>query len=622
MALDISSDPTDVSLAGLYGGGGDLGSTLAGSDASDYYKRQDSSVSPDQYLASLTGVGAGMAEQPNANWMRQNPESNPNFYANLYELLGSNGSRSGVDWSKLGYSGPGVTETSGYRDSGGDYVTPSSPWNVPDSWKQFVDTNKLGLNTGQNDQGFQLSQLTKNGQIIPGANYSYALANNDAFNITQAIVNAGLGYGIGAAAGAGSAAAGAGASGGTATGTGFEIGSLGSATAGGGAGGGAGLTLGAGAGAGGGTGLTLGGVNAGLGASGGFSLGTLGQQAGRGALTNAGSTALQGGDWNDILKSAGRGAVGGAIGYGVGSTNLGSYLTDNPNYQSIVNRGVTGGLNAGVNGGNVGMGALWGAGQQAGNVAGNAAWNSFNSPSGMGGNVPDYYSGGMFDAQPGGIDAFAQQGQPSPYWNAQEQGGYGGNFGGGETPTGNAYMPDYSGGQTASNTPSGNQSNPAQDMMSKILGFSNGNAGNSPKFGDMAGSLLGMYNAYQQKKKYGQLAESLSSMYGPNSPYAQQLQQQLMRRDAAAGRRSQYGPREVELQARLADVNSRMAPTLQSLYGAQGQQGNALLNNGLRFGQQSGLTGMLGNYIGQNAMPWINSMFNQTPANSGPQFEG
>ncbi len=128
------------------------------------------------------------------------------------------------------------------------------------------------------------------------------------------------------------------------------------------------------------------------------------------------------------------------------------------------------------------------------------------------------------------------------------------------------------------------------------------------------------YSAYKNKKKLGGLADNLASMYGPNSPYAQQLQQQLMRRDAAAGRRSQYGPRGVELQARLADVNARMAPTLQSLYGAQGQQNNALLNNGLRFGQQSGLMGAAGNYLGQQAMPWINSMFNNTPANSGPQL--
>lgn len=620
MALDINSDPTDVSLSGLYGGGGDMGSSMAGTDASDYFKRQDSPMSQDQYLASLKGVGAGMADQPNAKWMQQSPETNPNFYANLYELLGANGSRSGVDWSKLGYTGPGVTETgNGYRDSGGDYVTPSSPWNVPDSWKQFVDTNKLGLNLGQNDQGFQLSQLTRNGQLVPGANYSYATPNDDAFNVMQAIVAAGMGYGVGAAAGAGGAAAGGGAASGTATGTaadaslgaGFDFGAGSGATFGGGTGG---ATL-AGADA---LGAGIGGVNAGVG--GGFSLAGLGQSAGRGALVNGGSTALQGGDLKDILKSAGTGAIGGGLGYGVGYTNPGSYLTDNPNYQSIVNRGVTGGLNAGVSGGNVGMGALWGAGQQAGNVAGNATWNSFNSPSGGGGTVPDYYTGGMFDAQPGGIDAFAQQDQPSPYWS-MDQSTYGGNYNS-ELPMGG----DYTSGYTASNgtDEQTTKGSPVQDLMSRILGVSNGNAGGgaSPKFGDMAGSLLGMYQAYQQKKKYGQLAGNLSSMYGPNSPYAQQLQQQLMRRDAAAGRRSQYGPREVELQARLADVNSRMAPTLQSLYGAQGQQGNALLNNGLRFGQQSGLLGSLGSYVGQQAMPWINSMFNQTPANSGPQLEG
>lgn len=156
----------------------------------------------DQYLASLKGVGAGIADQPNAKWSLSTAANNPNFYANLYELVGGNKNRPGVDWKQLGYTGKGVTETSGSRDSGGDYVAPDSPWNVPDDWKKFVDDNKLGLVIGKNDQGFNLSQLTKDNKAVKGANYSYATANNDAFNITQAVVNAVIGWGAGSAVGA------------------------------------------------------------------------------------------------------------------------------------------------------------------------------------------------------------------------------------------------------------------------------------------------------------------------------------------------------------------------------------------------------------------------------------
>jgi hypothetical protein len=53
---------------------------------------------------------------------------------------------------------------------------------------------------------------------------------------------------------------------------------------------------------------------------------------------------------------------------------------------------------------------------------------------------------------------------------------------------------------------------------------------------------------------------TLESMFGADSAFAQNMRKQLERRDAAKGRRSQYGPREVELQAKLAEMQSRAAP--------------------------------------------------------------
>lgn len=83
--------------------------------------------------------------------------------------------------------------------------------------------------------------------------------------------------------------------------------------------------------------------------------------------------------------------------------------------------------------------------------------------------------------------------------------------------------------------------------------------------GTGVGLLASLYGSNRANKELGKQQGYLSQQqnaFGPNSAYAQQLRQQLDRKDAAGGRRSQYGPREVELQARLAEMNSRQAPAL------------------------------------------------------------
>ena len=78
-------------------------------------------------------------------------------------------------------------------------------------------------------------------------------------------------------------------------------------------------------------------------------------------------------------------------------------------------------------------------------------------------------------------------------------------------------------------------------------------------------SLFAKMNQNKQlNNNYNQLAQqqqqqlgSLNSLYGTDSPYAQTMRQQLDRRDAARGARSQYGPREVELMAKLAGNQSQ-----------------------------------------------------------------
>lgn len=103
---------------------------------------------------------------------------------------------------------------------------------------------------------------------------------------------------------------------------------------------------------------------------------------------------------------------------------------------------------------------------------------------------------------------------------------------------------------------------------------------------------------------------SLSGMYGPNSPYAAQLRQTLERKDAAAGRRSQYGPREVQLMAALADKQAGVADSIGRL-ATNGQANQIALNNQknqtraqqlallMNLGKQSGAFTSLGNMFKQ-----------------------
>lgn len=62
----------------------------------------------------------------------------------------------------------------------------------------------------------------------------------------------------------------------------------------------------------------------------------------------------------------------------------------------------------------------------------------------------------------------------------------------------------------------------------------------------------------------GNLSTQLSALSDPNSPYMQMARQSIERKDAAAGRRSQWGDREVQLAATLADYVGKYAPGLQN----------------------------------------------------------
>lgn len=99
----------------------------------------------------------------------------------------------------------------------------------------------------------------------------------------------------------------------------------------------------------------------------------------------------------------------------------------------------------------------------------------------------------------------------------------------------------------------------------------NGTSGPAPTTrGDGGGNLAGqlaaglgqLYLNNKAAKEASGNVQNLNQMFGPNSAYAQQMRKELERRDAAAGRRSQYGPREVELQAKLAQMAAQYGPNI------------------------------------------------------------
>lgn len=131
--------------------------------------------------------------------------------------------------------------------------------------------------------------------------------------------------------------------------------------------------------------------------------------------------------------------------------------------------------------------------------------------------------------------------------------------------------------------------------------------GGGQKMGPLE-SILGaagtVYNNRQNNRNMQQVRNGLQDMFSPNSAYAQQLRQTLDRKDAASGRRSQYGPREVELQARLAEMNSRNAPTLMNANQQINSNNNQLLRDLLIYGQRSGGFDALGDLFNNMQTPF------------------
>jgi hypothetical protein len=119
---------------------------------------------------------------------------------------------------------------------------------------------------------------------------------------------------------------------------------------------------------------------------------------------------------------------------------------------------------------------------------------------------------------------------------------------------------------------------------------------------------LNAYQQHAQQQSQNQYANSIASMFSPNSPYAQQMQQTLARQDAAAGRNSQGGTRAVQLAAALTQAQAQAMGGNNYAKAATATPGASILNGVFsNFASPQGMQ-QLSNF-GSGAFNSLSSLF-------------
>jgi hypothetical protein len=209
-------------------------------------------------------------------------------------------------------------------------------------------------------------------------------------------------------------------------------------------------------------------------------------------------------------------------------------------------------------------------------------------------------------ASPALTQSTVSQGSNIPSYGTADAGNYGYDMGTGTA--GPATVPDAFADESlaestrlanqntmASGVPVGTSEGFLPSLMNGNLGAAASSAGNymmDNKLGTamVGSSLYDMYAKKQMAKRqedlYNQNRNDILNMYAPGSPEAIAMEQALARKDAAAGRNSQYGARAADFAANVAKFRS-----------------NALSN--LASGQNALSAAQMGNQYGG-----LNSMFN------------
>ena len=265
-----------------------------------------------------------------------------------------------------------------------------------------------------------------------------------------------------------------------------------------------------------------------------------GGAAASGALWGAGQAAGYGGDSSDIARGAVRGGIsGGAGSYIEGLDAAGNLGVTNPAYRGILNKTVSGAATTAMT-----------PGTDSSDIARGAVYSGVQ---GLGPMFSGMFSGNS-NANPYSVE-FNPNNNSSVEFN----------------PNNNSFE-------------STNQSgfNNILDQVYGVLGHVGINRGNT---GQIVEGLAGLYQANRQRK---QAKDLMSMIGGRRDAYGAQLRRQLERRDAASGRRSDYGGRETQLQAGLAELDSRNAPGMMQLSNLESLSRLGMLQSGLRLGSKMG----------------------------------
>lgn len=324
----------------------------------------------------------------------------------------------------------------------------------------------------------------------------------------------------------------------------------------------------------------------------------LSQAFGGGALGAAGAGATFGGmnaldNGTSISKGITQGAVAGGL---PSALNIGGFMgVTDPDTLRLVNGAAAGGIGASVRGENIGQGAALGAG-------GAYLKGQFNNM-----NQDSLY--------PEGGQSFGQY-SPQADWLGQSMGQSIPSVSSGGMPM-QQPMPDWVGAvsptQIQRPVPKQNilsqlEQNPWFRGIGGLLGGTNQDVGKAmdasgmaPNKFDTVGRLLG--SLYTQNRARRDAQEQMNRMDVLRGAYRTDMSNQLARRDAASGRRSQYGPREVELMARLAQLDQGNAPQLNRLYNERRAANVGALNDVFtgvrRLGGPQQIYNDISSYFGQ-----------------------
>lgn len=108
------------------------------------------------------------------------------------------------------------------------------------------------------------------------------------------------------------------------------------------------------------------------------------------------------------------------------------------------------------------------------------------------------------------------------------------------------------------------------------------------RFGDVAQGLMGMYAGHRRNKAGRELRNMMNTNRGS---YEANLRDQLARRDAATGRRSNFEGRATELQAALAQLDSRNMPAMMQANEMRYGGMEDMFRSGLSMGRNLGYFG-------------------------------